>query len=341
MIKGKKNAPPANGCDKVVAMTDDEEIIVPPVEAAQAKLRLDKFLSAATELSRSRVSALIEQGMVFLNGVPVANQDRKTALGEVYTIVLPPPVDAVPQAQEIPLDIIFEDDDLLVLNKAAGMVVHPAAGNHEETLVNALLAHCRESLSGIGGVIRPGIVHRLDKETSGLMVVAKNDQAHNGLAAQFAVHSLERSYLALVWGILSLSSGVIETQIGRSPVNRKKMAVVSSGGKRAETHYQMLETYAGGAVSLVKCTLKTGRTHQVRVHMTALGHPLVGDQVYGKAPKASQKSALLKEAAEFSRQALHSYQMCFEHPVLHKTMQFEIPLPADMQALADSLKKIK
>ena len=237
------------------------------------------------------------------------------------------------------MDVVYEDDDLLVLNKPAGIVVHPAAGNYEGTLVNALLAHCKNSLSGIGGVIRPGIVHRLDKDTSGLMVVAKNDKAHNGLSEQFAVHSLERSYLALVWGMPSPSGGVVETQIGRSPVNRKKMAVVASGGKRAETHYQMLETYANGAVSLVRCTLKTGRTHQVRVHMTSLGHPLIGDKVYGKTPKAALRSESLKTAAEFPRQALHSYKMSFEHPVTGKTMRFEIPLPADMQSVVDSFEK--
>lgn len=319
-------------------MTDKNGIITPPVKPEQAKMRLDKWLAQVTELSRSRVSTLMEQGQVFFDDVCIADQDRKVAAGEVYRIVLPPPLEAVPAAQDIPLDILYEDDDLLVLNKPAGMVVHPAAGNHEGTLVNALLAHCRESLSGIGGVARPGIVHRLDKETSGLMVIAKNDAAHNGLSAQFAVHSLERSYLALVWGTLSPSGGVIETQIGRSPVNRKKMAVVTSGGKRAETHYRMLETYAGGAVCLVRCSLKTGRTHQVRVHMTALGHPLIGDKVYGKTPKSALRSEKLKQAAGFPRQALHSYRMSFEHPLTHRIMRFEIPLPPDMQAVIDSLK---
>ncbi|MBO4644488.1 MAG: RluA family pseudouridine synthase [Alphaproteobacteria bacterium] len=319
-------------------MTDKNEIVTPPVQPEQAKIRLDKWLAQVTELSRSRISALIEQGQVFLNKEALRDQDRKTAPNEVYRIILPPPIEAVPVAQEIPLEIIYEDNDLLVLNKPAGMVVHPAAGNHEGTLVNALLAHCRQSLSGIGGVIRPGIVHRLDKETSGLMVVAKNDEAHQGLSEQFAVHSLERSYLALVWGMLSPSSGVIETQIGRSSVNRKKMAVVASGGKRAETHYQMVETYAAGKISLVKCTLKTGRTHQVRVHMTALGHSLIGDKMYGKAPKGAQQSDLLTEAAKFPRQALHSYKMSFVHPITHKTMNFEIPLPPDMRRLIDSIK---
>lgn len=319
-------------------MKDLKEITTLPVGSEQNKMRLDKWLASVTELSRSRISDLIEQGRVFLNDFPVTEQDRKTAAGEIYRIVLPAPVEAVPQAQEIPLDIVYEDNDLLVLNKQAGMVVHPAAGNYEGTLVNALLAHCRESLSGIGGVIRPGIVHRLDKDTSGLMVVAKNDEAHKGLSVQFAVHSLERSYLALVWGMLSPSAGVMETQIGRSPVNRKKMAVVVSGGKRAETHYRMLETYAGGAVSLVRCSLKTGRTHQVRVHMTALGHPLIGDSAYGRTPKTAHSSELLKSAVQFGRQALHSYQMCFEHPITRKIMRFEIPLPSDMQELVDSLK---
>ncbi|MBR1778377.1 MAG: RluA family pseudouridine synthase [Alphaproteobacteria bacterium] len=317
---------------------NDREIVAGPVGAEQAKMRLDKWLASATELSRSRVSALIEQGAVFLKEAPVTDQDRKTAAGEIYHIILPPPVDAMPQAQEIPLEILYEDKDLLVLNKSAGMVVHPAAGNYEGTLVNALLAHCRNSLSGIGGVVRPGIVHRLDKETSGLMVVAKNDAAHQGLSAQFAVHSLERCYLALVWGMVSPTTGVIETQIGRSPANRKKMAVVSSGGKRAETHYRLIESYAAGALSLVHCSLKTGRTHQVRVHMTALGHPLIGDKVYGRTPKTAQRSALLKAAAEFPRQALHSYRIRFEHPITHETMRFEIPLPADMQRIIDSFK---
>lgn len=320
-------------------MSDENEMITRPVEPEGERMRLDKWLASATDLSRSRISGLIEQGRVFLNGSPVTGQDRKTVAGEIYHIFLPPPVEAVPQAQEIPLDVVYEDDDLLVLNKPAGIVVHPAAGNYEGTLVNALLAHCKNSLSGIGGVIRPGIVHRLDKDTSGLMVVAKNDKAHNGLSEQFAVHSLERSYLALVWGMPSPSGGVVETQIGRSPVNRKKMAVVASGGKRAETHYQMLETYANGAVSLVRCTLKTGRTHQVRVHMTSLGHPLIGDKVYGKTPKAALRSESLKTAAEFPRQALHSYKMSFEHPVTGKTMRFEIPLPADMQSVVDSFEK--
>lgn len=317
-------------------MTNERIITAPAVDSQNAKIRLDKWLAACTELSRSRVSALIGQGAVFLDGAAVYDQDRKTAAGEVYSIAVPAPVDAVPQPQDIPLTVVYEDGDLLVIDKPAGMVVHPAAGNHDGTLVNALLAHCRDSLSGIGGVIRPGIVHRLDKDTSGLMVVAKNDAAHRALSAQFAVHSLERCYLALVWGRLNPARGVIETQIGRSAVNRKKMAVLQTGGKRAETHYRTVEVCANGAVSLVECSLKTGRTHQVRVHMTALGHPLIGDSTYGKAPKSARIESL-RPAVEFPRQALHSYKMSFEHPSTGEIMRFEIPLPPDMRAVMDAI----
>lgn len=317
-------------------MENERIITAPAVDSQNAKIRLDKWLAACTDLSRSRVSALIGRGAVFLDGVAVCDQDRKTATGEVYSIVVPAPVDAVPQAQDIPLTVVYEDGDLLVIDKPAGMVVHPAAGNYDGTLVNALLAHCRESLSGIGGVIRPGIVHRLDKDTSGLMVVAKNDAAHRALSAQFAVHSLERCYLALVWGRPNPARGVIETQIGRSAVNRKKMAVLKTGGKRAETHYQTVKVCANGAVSLVECSLKTGRTHQVRVHMTALGHPLIGDSTYGKPPKSSRIESL-RPAVEFPRQALHSYKMSFEHPSTGEIMRFEIPLPPDMQAVMDAI----
>ena len=312
--------------------------ITPAVSEKDIKMRIDKWLALCTDLSRSRVSALIEQGVVFVNDNPLRDQDKKTQIGEIYRIEMPEPIAAVPQAQEIPLEVIYEDNDLLVINKPAGMVVHPAAGNYEGTLVNALLAHCKESLSGIGGVVRPGIVHRLDKETSGLMVIAKNDEAHKGLSAQFAVHSLERCYLALIWGSLKPLNGMIENQIGRSPVNRKKMAVVKSGGKRAETHYRTVGIYANGSLSLVECSLKTGRTHQVRVHMTALGHPLIGDKTYGKIPAGVRKNTLLQKAVNFPRQALHSYKMSFEHPIANRLMRFEIPLPADMQSVIDSIK---
>ncbi len=316
--------------------SNENLIRTPSVPAEKAGIRADKWLAEATNLSRSRLAALIEQGCVCQNGIPLSAADKKVTAGDVFEIAVPAPAPAVPQAQEIPLDIVYEDADILVLNKAAGMVVHPAAGNYDGTLVNALLAHCRDSLSGIGGVARPGIVHRLDKETSGLLVIAKNDLAHQKLSEQFAVHSLERCYLALVWGVPNPLSGVIETQIGRSSSDRKKMAVLKSGGKRAETHYRVVKILAGGLLSLVECSLKTGRTHQVRVHMTSIGHPLIGDKVYGRPPKGAAQNESIRAAYLFDRQALHSYKMSFIHPKTNREMRFEIPLPPDMQAVVDS-----
>lgn len=316
-------------------------IETPPVPENEAGQRADKWLSAATALSRSRLSDLIGQGQVLLNGSVLTSQDKKVQAGDIFEINVPAPVSAVPQAENIPLDIVYEDADLLVINKVAGMVVHPAVGNHEGTLVNALLGHCQDSLSGIGGVARPGIVHRLDKETSGLMVIAKNDQAHQGLSAQFSVHSLERCYKALVWGVPAPLSGSIETQIGRSKADRKKMAVLRHGGKHAVTFYKVLEILGEGTLSLVECTLKTGRTHQVRVHMTSMGHPLLGDSAYGKMPK-NVRVRLADDSyrlvSKFARQALHSYKMSFIHPITKEMMKFEIPLPQDMQAIIDHLK---
>ncbi|HBO59657.1 MAG TPA: RNA pseudouridine synthase [Alphaproteobacteria bacterium] len=316
--------------------SNENLIRTPSVPVEKAGIRADKWLAEATELSRSRLAALIEHGCVCQNGIPLSAADKKVTAGDVFEIAVPAPAPAVPQAQEIPLDVVYEDSDILVLNKAAGMVVHPAAGNYDGTLVNALLAHCRDSLSGIGGVARPGIVHRLDKETSGLLVIAKNDLAHQKLSEQFAVHSLERCYLALVWGVPNPLSGVIETQIGRSSSDRKKMAVLKSGGKRAETHYRVVKILAGGLLSLVECSLKTGRTHQVRVHMTSIGHPLIGDKVYGRPPKGAAQNESIRAAYLFDRQALHSYKMSFIHPKTNREMRFEIPLPPDMQAVVDS-----
>jgi 23S rRNA pseudouridine1911/1915/1917 synthase len=315
-------------------------IQTPPVPAENAGIRLDKWLASCTELSRSRLSSLITDGRVLLDGHPAETPDRKVRVGESYSVEVPPPVPAFPQAEDIPLDIVYEDADLLVLNKPAGMVVHPAVGNYEGTLVNALLAHCGAGLSGIGGVARPGIVHRLDKDTSGLLVVAKNDAAHHALSEQFAVHSLERRYKAFVWGIPEPAAGVIETQIGRSRADRKKMAVLKSGGKHALTQYRVLEVLHGG-ISLVECSLKTGRTHQVRVHMTHIGHPLLGDAAYGRAPAKTRgrlPDELFRLAASFPRQALHSCRMSFVHPRTGETMTFELPLPPDMQTLNDALK---
>lgn len=241
------------------------------------------------------------------------------------------------------LSVAYEDDDLIVIDKPPGLVVHPAPGSPDHTLVNALLAHCGESLSGIGGVKRPGIVHRIDKDTSGLLVVAKNDRAHHGLAEQFSVHSLERAYRALVWGVPMPAQGEIHGNIGRSPQDRKKMAIVSHGGKPALTRYRVLRSFAGGAVSLVECRLATGRTHQIRVHMTSIGHPLVGDQTYGRARSAKVKHlpdqarlALL----EFPRQALHASVLGFIHPNSGVMLKFESQIPDDFNELVSLLEAI-
>ncbi|MEW5727162.1 MAG: RluA family pseudouridine synthase, partial [Pseudomonadota bacterium] len=237
----------------------------------------------------------------------------------------------------------YEDDDLIVVDKPPGLVVHPAPGSPDRTLVNALLAHCGESLSGIGGVRRPGIVHRIDKDTSGLMVAAKNDRAHAGLSAQFAAHTLERAYKAVVWGLPIPREGIIEGDIGRSPNDRKKMAIVTSGGKHALTRYRVVRPYAGGAVSLVECRLATGRTHQIRVHMTSIGHPLVGDQTYGR-PRAARTRGLPPEArdrlASFPRQALHAYLLGFSHPSSGQNMIFESDMPSDINLLLKFLEPL-
>lgn len=295
------------------------------IPLAHASSRLDKALTALVPadsgLSRARVQQLIKAGRVGLNGGAVTDPSHKVKAGEVYALEVPPPEPAVPQAQEIALKVVYEDADLLVIDKPAGLVVHPAAGNRDRTLVNALLAHCGNSLSGIGGVVRPGIVHRLDKDTSGLMVVAKHDAAHQALSAQFADRSLSRVYQALVWGVPSPVKGSIEGAIGRHPRDRKKMAVLAHGGKAALTHYRVLE--ALGAVSLVECKLATGRTHQIRVHMAHNKHPLVGDPVYGR-----RNSSLA-----FPRQALHAAEITFLHPRTGKRMNFTAPMPEDIAEL--------
>gem|GEM_PF-20694 len=295
-------------------------------------------------LSRSRLQQLIKTGQVKREGMPVVDPNHKVRAGEVYTVTLPPPKPALPEAQVIPLDIVYEDKDLLVVNKPPGMVVHPAAGNRDRTLVNALLAHCGKSLSGIGGVARPGIVHRLDKDTSGLMVVAKNDKVHQELSRQFSDRSLSRVYQAIVWGVPVPSVGSIEGAIGRHPRARKKMAVVTRGGKPALTHYRVLEAF-GSLASLVECKLATGRTHQIRVHMAHIRHPLLGDPVYGRRavhafpgslPPSSRRSpgALPVVSAPFpQRQALHAGELKFRHPRSGKTLRFKTPMPEDMTAL--------
>ncbi|MGE4014166.1 MAG: RluA family pseudouridine synthase, partial [Alphaproteobacteria bacterium] len=235
----------------------------------------------------------------------------------------------------IDLNIVYEDAHLVVIDKPAGMVVHPAAGNPDGTLVNALIAHCGGSLSGIGGVARPGIVHRIDKDTSGLLVVAKTDAAHQGLAAQFARHDLDRAYIALAWGVLRPASGTIEGAIGRSAANRKKMAVVHKGGKAARTDYRVLKRF-GDALSLVECRLSTGRTHQIRVHLASRGHPLVGDPVYGGTQKSKAKAlppSIANRVLDFKRQALHAFRLGFKHPISGKTLSFESDLPSDLREL--------
>ena len=306
--------------------------------------RLDKTLAGhIADMSRARLQGLIEGGHVSQNSAPVTDSSRKVKAGEEFTIVIPPPVAADPVAQDIALDIVYEDDDLIVINKAPDMVVHPAAGNPDGTLVNALLAHCGDNLSGIGGGKRPGIVHRLDKETSGLMVAAKNDKAHQGLSEQLSTRTLKRVYQAVVWSLPSPARGIVETQIGRSRSNRKKMAVLETGGKEAITEYQTLEAF-GILAGLVECRLQTGRTHQIRVHMAHIGYPLVGDPVYGKSSPTrflrqhKVGDALSRAMLDFPRQALHAAQLEFIHPISENRISLRADLPADMQGLIAALR---
>jgi 23S rRNA pseudouridine1911/1915/1917 synthase len=304
--------------------------------------RLDRALARRLpDQSRSRLKALIEAGHVARDGAPVREPSTRVKAGQTFAIILPNPEPASPVAQHIPLTILYEDQDLIVIDKPAGLVIHPAPGNQDLTLVNALLAHCGDSLSGIGGVLRPGIVHRLDKDTSGVLVAAKSARAHAGLSAQFAARTAERSYLAVVWGSPSPASGAIEAPIGRSKVNRKKMAVVTRGGKRALTRYRTLKRFAGGGASLIECRLATGRTHQIRVHLAHIGHALVGDPTYGRsARRAASGSGLEAAAARLPRQALHAASLGFAHPVDGRALQFASELPDDLQILITSLEAL-
>ncbi len=296
--------------------------------------RLDKALALASGLSRERIKALMGEGRVSLNGMVVTNASLKPAEGSKYAIDVPAAIPAEAQAQDIPLVVAYEDEHLIVIDKPAGLVVHPAAGNYDGTLVNALLHHCRGQLSGIGGVARPGIVHRIDKDTSGLLVVAKHDAAHEGLARQFADHSIERAYLALVGGLPVPLAGTVRGNIARSGTNRKKMALVEDGrGKHAVTHYKVLEHFANA--SLVECRLETGRTHQVRVHMASIGHALLGDPVYGRIPP--RLGPLLK-TLNFRRQALHAAVLGFIHPISGENLRFSSTLPVDLEELLVELK---
>ncbi|MGE5563351.1 MAG: RluA family pseudouridine synthase [Bacillota bacterium] len=304
------------------------------LEPAHAGWRLDRALAAAVPtLSRERLKALIRSGAVEAAGSAVRDPALKVRGDEALSVAVPEPRPAHNEPQDIPLAIVFEDEHLLVVDKPAGLVVHPAAGNLDGTLVNALLHHCGGSLSGIGGVARPGIVHRIDKDTSGLLVVAKTDVAHEGLAKQFAAHSIDRRYLAIVNGVPRASHGTVDAPLARSSANRKKIAIVEGNrGKRAVTHWKRLELLNEAA--LVECRLETGRTHQVRVHMASLGHPLLGDPVYGRSGRTHGK--VLKELG-FARQALHAAELGFTHPVTKNRLSFSSPMPPDMQELKRAL----
>jgi len=304
------------------------------LESAQAGWRLDRALAAAIPtLSRERLKALIRNGAVEKAGAPVRDPATKVRGNEQLLLAVPEPEPAHNEPQDIPLRVVFEDEHLLVVDKPAGLVVHPAAGNRDGTLVNALLHHCGGSLSGIGGVARPGIVHRIDKDTSGLLVVAKTDVAHEGLSKQFAAHSIDRRYLAIVAGVPRTVEGVVDAPLGRSTANRKKIVIVAEGrGKRAVTHWRRIAVLRDSA--LVECRLETGRTHQVRVHMASLGHALLGDPVYGRVGKTHGK--LLKEIG-FQRQALHAAELGFVHPVTKHRLSFASAMPPDMQELFNRL----
>ena len=304
------------------------------LQIAHAGWRLDRALAAAVPtLSRERLKALIRSGAVEAQGSAIRDPALKVRGGEAVRVVVPEAAPAHNEPQDIPLAIVFEDEHLLVVDKPAGLVVHPAAGNLDGTLVNALLHHCVGNLSGIGGVARPGIVHRIDKDTSGLLVVAKTDVAHEGLAKQFAAHSIERRYLAIVSGVPKVDEGIIDAPLARSATNRKKIAIVEGHrGKRAVTHWKRLDALKDAA--LVECRLETGRTHQVRVHLASIGHPLLGDPVYGRAGYIH--SNVLKELG-FQRQALHAAKLGFTHPVTKNRLSFSSAMPADMQELKRAL----
>ncbi len=312
-------------------MAGGQQIIDVRFGPDHAGWRLDRALAAAVpSLSRERLKVLIRSGAL----TPLVRDPAIKVHGhESFRLAVPEAAPAHNEAQDIPLTVAFEDEHLLVIDKPAGLVVHPAAGNRDRTLVNALLHHCGASLSGIGGVARPGIVHRIDKDTSGLLVVAKTDVAHEGLARQFAVHSIDRRYLAIVNGVPKTSGGTVDAPLARSSANRKKMAVVAEGrGKRAVTHWKRLEMLRDAA--LVECRLETGRTHQVRVHMASIGHPLLGDPFYGGSGKTHRK--LLAELG-FERQALHAAELGFIHPVTRRRLSFASGMPPDMQELFSAL----
>ncbi len=338
------DAPPPGaglpGAPPVDARPGPFVVVAGPDAAGQ---RTDRFLADAIgTVSRSRVKALIQGGAVLRDGVALHEPAEPVRAGARFIVQPPAPMSATPQPQAIPFAILHEDADLIVLDKPAGLVVHPAPGNQDGTLVNALLAHCGDTLPGIGGERRPGIVHRLDKDTSGVMVVAKTELAMTALAAAFASRDLDRHYLALCWGLPTPGKGDIEGAIGRDPRDRKRMAIVGRGGKAALTHYRVIDTW-GAAVSMVECRLATGRTHQIRVHLSARGHPIVGDPVYLRRVPAlartlaePQRSSLL----DFPRQALHAASLGFRHPRSGEQLLFTVPPPDDFAALVTSLERL-
>jgi 23S rRNA pseudouridine1911/1915/1917 synthase len=342
-------APSAEADDALGAtLLADGPLVVSDEEAGE---RLDRFLARRLpEHSRTRLKALVLEGQVWVNQKPAEDPGAKLAVGMTVTIELPEALPPEPAGEPIPLVVIYEDDDLLVIDKPAGLVVHPASGHETGTLVNALIAHCGDSLSGIGGVKRPGIVHRLDKDTSGLLVIAKNDFAHKHLADQFADHGrtgpLQRAYTALVWGVPSRPHGMIDAPIDRSTTHRERMAVVKPGkGREAITHFvveeRFLDREGAPLAALVTCRLETGRTHQIRVHMAHIGHALMGDPVYGSGmrTKSSRLEGEAKATVEaFPRQALHARELGFLHPRSKKEVLFESELPTDLGALLEALR---
>ena len=302
-----------------------QEYIVPEKSSG---LRIDKFLTEiCPDYTRSFLQKLLKSELVEVNGKPVKSS-YKTAAGDTVTFEVPEAVEAKITAQEMPLDILYEDEDVILINKPKGMVVHPAAGHYEGTLVNGLMHHCREQLSGINGVMRPGIVHRIDMDTTGVLIVCKNDLAHNSIAEQLKVHSITRKYYAVVFGSLKDDEGTIHAPIGRHPNDRKKMSINSKNGKDAVTHYKVLERFHG--YTLVECRLETGRTHQIRVHMASIGHPLLGDQVYGPA----------KQPFRLQGQTLHAGVLGFLHPRTGEYMEFSAPLPKYFEELLEKLRRL-
>jgi 23S rRNA pseudouridine1911/1915/1917 synthase len=317
------------------------EITATPEEAGR---RVDRLLAdRLPALSRSRLKGLIEAGHLTADGRKILEPARRVKAGQTFAIIVPEVAPAAPQAQAMALTVVYEDESIIVIDKPAGLVVHPAPGNPDRTLVNALIAHCGDSLKGIGGLRRPGIVHRLDKDTSGLIVAAKTDRAHQSLVEQFAQRSIERAYLAVVWGMPKPREGRIEGKIGRSPRNRKKMAVLDRSGKPAVTHYRVLKSLAGGAASLVECRLETGRTHQIRVHLAHRGHGVIGDPTYGRgrpARLAALGAAGRAAVQGLARQALHARTLGFRHPESREPVRFESELPPDIKLLTSSLETL-